>query len=73
MFRTGGDSHFRPWLESFDIEFNQQDMIMKRDRLYLVGFETNQEPGPPSLQADLKWAWVVILILVIASWFILIL
>jgi hypothetical protein len=61
MFRTGGDSHFRPWLESFDIEFNQQDMIAKRDRLYLVGFEMDQVSGPPPLQADLKWVWVVMI------------
>jgi deazaflavin-dependent oxidoreductase (nitroreductase family) len=70
MFKTGGDSHFKPWLESFDIELNQQDMIAKRDRLHLVGFEVNHEPGPPPLQADLIWVWVVMVFILIGIWFI---
>jgi deazaflavin-dependent oxidoreductase (nitroreductase family) len=66
MFKTGGDSHFEVWLDSFGIEHNKEDMIAKRDRLYLVGFDLSDEPGPPTLKIDLRWIWGVIVVLVFA-------
>jgi deazaflavin-dependent oxidoreductase (nitroreductase family) len=68
LFETGGDTHFKNWLESFGIEFNQQDMLEKRERLYLVAFDPSEEPGPPSMPVDLKWVWVVIATILVGAW-----
>ena len=71
IFETGGDSHFASWLEYFDIDFNQQDMIAKRDRLYLVGFLKNDDIGPRPLPMNLKWVWGAIILLLIGTWLVL--
>jgi hypothetical protein len=63
MFLTGGDSHFEPWLESYGIQFNQEDMIAKRDRLFIYGFEPVDENGPEPLLTDLLWFWPIIIII----------
>src|SRR4030067_1944370 len=39
MFETGGDTHFASWLESFGVENDLQDVLDKKDRLYLVAFD----------------------------------
>jgi deazaflavin-dependent oxidoreductase (nitroreductase family) len=65
MFETGGDSHFIPWLKSYGINPNPQDMLEKRDRLYLITFDLIDEPGPPAMPADLKWVWGLILLLLV--------
>ncbi|MGB2963573.1 MAG: nitroreductase family deazaflavin-dependent oxidoreductase [Anaerolineales bacterium] len=71
MFETGGDSHFESWLESFDIEFNKEDMIAKRDRLYIVGFEKRDQVGPPPLSIDLKWIWGLMALVIAGLWWLL--
>jgi deazaflavin-dependent oxidoreductase (nitroreductase family) len=63
MFHTGGDSHFEPWLEAYGIEFNRDDMIAKRDRLFVFGFEPVIEKGPKPLPTDLRWFWPLIIAL----------
>jgi deazaflavin-dependent oxidoreductase (nitroreductase family) len=70
IFKTGGDSHFEPWLESYDIEFNKEDMLAKRDRLYIVGFEKSDQRGPPPLPVDLKWLSGLMLLVIIGIWWI---
>ena len=65
MFETGGDSHFAAWLESFGINNDQQDVIDKRDRLYIVAFDLSEETGPPPMPAGLKWIGGVIVLLVV--------
>ena len=65
MFESGGDSHFEAWLDSFGIEHNKEDMVSKRDRVNLVGFDPSEEPGPPSLKADLVWIWGAVGILLL--------
>jgi len=64
LFETGGDSHFGPWLESYDIELNREDMIAKRDRLYIVGFEKSDQDGPPPIPVDLKWLWGLMVLVI---------
>jgi deazaflavin-dependent oxidoreductase (nitroreductase family) len=59
MFKTGGDSHFNSWLESYGIELDQLDMVEKRNRLHLVAFDKSEGICPPPMQVDLKWAWAV--------------
>lgn len=65
MFETGGDLHFAAWLELFGINNDQQDVIDKRDRLYIVTFDLNEETGPPPMSVDLKWIWGVIVLFVV--------
>ena len=65
MLVTGGDSHYVAWLESFGINYDQQDMIDKRDRLYIVAFDPSEETGPPPMAVDLKWIWGVIVLFVV--------
>ena len=68
MFATGGDTHFASWLESFGIEHNLQDMIAKKERLYLVAFDENKETSPPPMPVDLKWVWGVIVAILFIIW-----
>lgn len=68
MFETGGDSHFASWLESFEIELDLQDMINKKDRLYLVAFDWSEETCPPPMPVDLKWIWGVMILIPVCIW-----
>lgn len=71
MFESGGDSHFASWLESFGIAYDREDMIAKRDRLYIVGFGPSEEAGPPPMPVDLKWLWGLMVIIMIGAWLLL--
>ena len=62
-----GDSHFEPWLSSLDIDQNIEDLVAKRERVYLVALEPGQGSGPDPLAADLKWFWGVLLV-ILAGW-----
>jgi hypothetical protein len=53
----GGDSHFEPWLASLDIQESIDDLVAKRERVYLVALEPFTGQGPEPLFADLKWIW----------------
>ncbi len=68
MFLTGGDSHFKPWLESYGIQYDLEDMITKRDRLYVFGFDPVEGPGPEPLPADLRWIWLLLIALILTIW-----
>jgi hypothetical protein len=70
MFTTGGDTHFESWLESYGIEFDQQDMLDKRERLYLVALDMREGKCPPQMRVDLKWLWGVIAFIIICAWLI---
>jgi len=61
MLRTGGDSHFKPWLKSLDIEYDLEDFVTKRDRIFLIALDPSDQPGPPAMASDLTWLWAVIL------------
>lgn len=65
MFLTGGDSHFKPWLSSYGIDYDLEDMIVKQDRLYVFGFEPAAEIGPAPLSADLRWIWLLLAALIL--------
>lgn len=66
MFLTGGDSHFKPWLASYGIDYDLEDMIAKRDRLVVFGFEPAAKTGPAPLTADLRWIWLLLAALILA-------
>jgi hypothetical protein len=55
ILQTGGDSHFKPWLASQGIDHSAQDLTIKRDRVYLFGFDREDQPGPEPLRTDLAW------------------
>ncbi|MBN2045562.1 MAG: hypothetical protein JW757_11120 [Anaerolineales bacterium] len=63
MFETGGDSHFEDWLASYGIQVDLEDMLARRDRLYLIAFDLSDETGAPSMRVDLWWVWSVLAIL----------
>jgi hypothetical protein len=70
MFKTGGDSHFEPWLASYGIKLDPQDMLEKQERLYLITFEPSIQLGPPGVRTDLIWVWgaLVAVLILIAAW-----
>jgi deazaflavin-dependent oxidoreductase (nitroreductase family) len=69
IFRTGGDSHFGPWLKSLDIAYDLQDVLAKRERVFLVALEPTDHPGPPPLSSDLLWVWPFLVAAVGVGWF----
>ena len=68
MFESGGDTHFESWLESFGIAFNPDDMLAKRERLFLVGLDPCDGSGPAPMEVDLVWMWGLFVIPVITRW-----
>ncbi|MBN2472543.1 MAG: nitroreductase family deazaflavin-dependent oxidoreductase [Anaerolineae bacterium] len=51
------------YLRSLGIPNTAQDVLQARDQVYIVAFEPSDAPTPPSLEADLKWVWAIVLIL----------
>jgi deazaflavin-dependent oxidoreductase (nitroreductase family) len=70
MLQGGGDTHFEAWLESYGIEPDMEDMIAKRERLYLVALDAVTENGPTPLPTDLLWVWGLILLLMMLGWWV---
>ncbi|MEJ2413002.1 MAG: nitroreductase family deazaflavin-dependent oxidoreductase [Anaerolineales bacterium] len=61
MFHTGGDSHFKTWLQSLGIEYSPADMVSKRARITMYGFEPADREGPAPLKANLVWIYPALL------------
>ena len=61
LLNSGGDSHFRSWVKALGIEPNLKDILEKRDRVFIVGFDPANQEGPPPLIANLIWIWAVII------------
>jgi deazaflavin-dependent oxidoreductase (nitroreductase family) len=68
LLEEGGDAYMEPWLESLDIAPDLDDMITKRDRVYLVGFRPTDEPGPEPMETDLIWLWPVLAVTFALGW-----
>jgi deazaflavin-dependent oxidoreductase (nitroreductase family) len=68
MFASGGDTHFTTWLESLGIQYDPQDMIDKRERLYILALDPSEETGPAPLEADLTWVWGVMAAFAVGLW-----
>lgn len=68
MLRTGGDSHFKPWLKSLDIAYDLNELVAKRDRVHLVALDPTDQVGPPPIASDLIWVWASILAGVVVVW-----
>ena len=67
ILRTGGDSHFKPWLQSLDIQETLGDLIAKRERVHLLALDPSDQPGPPPLARDLVWIWLVVIVGLLAA------
>ncbi len=59
LFDSGGDSHFKDWLDTLEIAYTLDDLIDKRDLVYIIGFDPVKMEGPAPLLADLIWIWAV--------------
>lgn len=68
LLEGGGDSHFEPWLESLDIERNLEDLLAKRERVYLLALDRTVQPGPAPLEIDLIWLWPLLALTFVAGW-----
>jgi hypothetical protein len=69
LLEGGGDSHFKPWLESLGIQLEIDDVVAKGERVYLVALDPSDEAGhPPPMAVDLKWVWVVIASSFVSGW-----
>lgn len=65
LFDSGGDSHFKNWLDTLEIAYTLDDLIDKRDRVHFIGFDPVEKEGPTPLTADLIWSWAVVLSLLL--------
>jgi len=69
LFETGGDSHFKPWLNSLGVAYDHEDLVSKRARVHQVALDLQPlEAGsklmadgyPAAMETDLKWVWAVV-------------
>jgi deazaflavin-dependent oxidoreductase (nitroreductase family) len=49
----------RWYLDSLGIRDTPEDVIAKKDRIFLLRFDPTGEPTPPPLEADLWWVWII--------------
>ncbi len=77
LFETGGDSHFKPWLRSYGIAYDLEDMVAKRERVHQVALDLQPaEPGsrypdrsyPVAMEIDLVWVWAAMAGSFLAGW-----
>ena len=59
LFESGGDSHFKEWLDTLEIAYTVDDLIDKRDLVHFIGFDPVEQEGPAPLTANLIWIWAV--------------
>jgi len=50
------------YLRSYGVEPTREDIIAKKDRLYILRLDPTDEPTPPGLDVDLAWLWPVALL-----------
>lgn len=68
IFRSGGDTHFKPMLESLDIAYDLPGILARRDRIFMIALDPVFEPGPPPMPADLTWVWGIMVISFFSGW-----
>lgn len=60
MAKKDGQMLRDTYLNALDIQFDEADILAKKDRIYWLRFDPTDEPTPPPLQADLWWVWIVV-------------
>lgn len=68
LFDSGGDSHFEDWLTSLGIASDLDDLVAKRERVYIIGFDPAEVETPPALKVDLAWVWVILPLVILLGW-----
>ena len=59
------------WVQALGFRLNRDDFVTQIDRFYLVTFDPIDEPTPLPLKADLKWKWlVIVLVSILLGWLI---
>jgi len=60
LFDSGGDSHFKEWLDTLKIANTLDDLIDNKNRVYFIGFDPVDMEGPAPLTANLIWIWAIV-------------
>ncbi len=77
LFETGGDTHFRPYLQSLGVSYDHEDMVAKRDRFHQVALDLQPVESdtrrladnfPAAMEIDLQWVWAVMAGSFILGW-----
>jgi deazaflavin-dependent oxidoreductase (nitroreductase family) len=55
----------KKWVQVLGFRLNLDEFITQKDRFFLITFDPIDEPTPPPLKADLKWIWLVIMIIIL--------
>jgi deazaflavin-dependent oxidoreductase (nitroreductase family) len=55
----------KKWVQVLGFRLNLDEFITQKDRFFLITFDSIDEPTPPPLKADLKWIWLVIMIIIL--------
>lgn len=58
----------KSYMASLEIEPIPEDILAKKDRIYILRFDPTDEPTPPPLPADLVWLWPAALLALVAAW-----
>ena len=69
LFDSGGDSHFKEWLDTLEITNTIDDFIDKRDLVHFIGFDPVELEGPAPLTANLIWVWAVFISFMLGLFF----
>ncbi|MBM3181411.1 MAG: nitroreductase family deazaflavin-dependent oxidoreductase [Chloroflexi bacterium] len=54
----------RRWVQALGFRLNRDEFIAQKERFYLVTFDLTDESTPSTLEADLKWIWLVVIVLI---------
>ncbi|MGD2077158.1 MAG: nitroreductase/quinone reductase family protein [Chloroflexota bacterium] len=58
----------KTYMASLEIEQTPEDILAKKDRIYILRFDPTDEPTPPPLPADLVWLWPAALFALLTAW-----
>jgi deazaflavin-dependent oxidoreductase (nitroreductase family) len=56
------------WVELLGMDVDRDRFITEKERFFLVTFDLTDDPTPPPLEADLRWAWVPVGLMVALGW-----
>lgn len=62
LFRQHDPLLLNWYLQSLDIEPNEDDVVKNKEKIYWITFDLTTEPTPPAVKMDLVWVWLVLLL-----------
>ena len=57
--------YMRLWANLLGFRMSRDEFIAKRDHIYLLTFDPTNQPTPAALQADLRWFWLVLAVVLL--------